>query len=313
MAEGGYMLKYELDRYISQKRSLGYKFKDTARQLKQFVGFLNSSNERFITSKRSEEWANMGTTPYQREVRMMRVVQFAEYLALEDKRHEVASRELFNHKYVRPIPYIYSNQEIDLILDNLLKLRRHKKSDPFRPEIYATLIALIACTGMRINEALNLKFDDIIEGNILHVRNTKFGKSRYIPLHSSAVIELEKFLNIRRKLATNHDYIFTGQYGNQLTSKAVSWNFLNIIRKLNIGSDRKTSPRVHDLRHTFATKSLEKCSNSRESVNKHFVALSTYLGHVDLKSTYWYLEATPSLMKGLSSKAESFFSSGGLK
>ena len=307
------MLKNQLDRYIAHKQLLGYKLRDTSRQLKLFVKFLESENEQFITRKNSEDWANMGKSSYQREVRMMRVAQFANYLSLENERHEIPNRELFKYKYVRPIPYIYSNNEIQLILENLTLLRRHGKSDPNRPEIYLTLIGIIACTGMRVTEALNLKFSDILEGNILYIRNTKFGKSRYIPLHPSAVVNLEKYLELRRQLIVDHDYIFTGQYGNQLMSKIVSWNFLNIVRKLKIGADRKTSPRVHDLRHTFATRSLEKCATTRNEVAKHFVALSTYLGHVDLKSTFWYLEATPSLMGKLSIDGEALFRSGGMK
>ncbi|MCT4642762.1 MAG: tyrosine-type recombinase/integrase [Bacteriovoracaceae bacterium] len=304
------MLREQFKSYIELRRSLGNKLKDTERQLGLFVDYLEKRGEKYITNQNASAWSNMSSSSYAKDIRMLRVIQLAKYLHLEDNRHQIPSRELFKHKYERPLPYIYSKKEINLILSSFKKIRRQPNANPYRPEIFITLIGLLACTGMRISEALELKCDDIKEGGILHIQDTKFGKSRYVPLHPSALVELEKYLVLRNKISTNHNYLFTGMHGIKLYPKAVQWRFLATIRELGIGKGRKQTPRIHDLRHTFATRALEKCSNNRDLIAKHFVALSTYLGHVDIKSTYWYLEATPALMKKLSIDAESFFLKG---
>lgn len=244
---------------------------------------------------------------------MRHVVQLAQYLRLVNLSQEIPSRELYKHEYARPLPYIYSPDEIEVLLLEAQRIRRQPKTNPIRPEVFLTLIGLIASTGMRVSEALGLQFKDIIDEEVLHIRQTKFGKSRYVPLHSTVVVELKKYLEVRGSIPVpDQEYLFIDMNGKKLSEKMAQWTFAEILTRTKIAEDRKRRPRIHDLRHTFATRALEQCPTDRESGAAHFVALSTYLGHADIKSTYWYLEATPGLMEQLSIIAEEFFAKGGL-
>jgi integrase/recombinase XerD len=306
------MITTQIKKYIEIRQTLGYKLRETKRELNTYSKFLESRAEFRITSTNASDWANQAPSPYARERRMRHVVQLAEYLRQEDASQEIPSRELFKYEYARPLPYIYSPEEIEMLLQEAKRIRRQPKTNPIRPEVFFTFIGLIASTGMRISEALGLQLKDIINEDVLHIRQTKFGKSRYIPLHPTVVIELKKYLEVRLSIpAPDHCYLFIGMNGKKLTDKMAHWTFVEILTRTKIAKDRKRRPRIHDLRHTFATRALEQCPTDRESVAEHFVALSTYLGHVDIKSTYWYLEATPELMEQLSIVAEEFFSKGG--
>jgi integrase/recombinase XerD len=312
MAGGKIMLTSQVKTYIELRQTLGYKLRETKRELDTYSKFLESKGQFRITTVNASEWANLAPSPYARERRMRHIVQLAQYLRLEDASQEIPSRELFKHEYARPLPYIYSPEDIEMLLLEAKRIRRQPKTNPIRPEVFVTLIGLIASTGMRISEALGLQFKDIINGEVLHIRQTKFGKSRYVPLHPTAVVELNKYLAVRASIPVpDHGYLFIGMGGKKLSEKMAQWTFAEILSRTKIAKDRKRRPRIHDLRHTFATRALEQCPTDRETVAAHFVALSTYLGHVDIKSTYWYLEATPGLMKQLSIIAEEFFAKGG--
>jgi integrase/recombinase XerD len=236
----------------------------------------------------------------------------ARFLKLEDPIHEVPSRELYKHQYARPLPYIYSEDEIAKLLIGAGKLRPQPCTNPIRPEVFVMLLGLIASTGMRISEALKLRTSDIGHDGTLHIRQTKFGKSRYVPIHASVAVKLQDYLGVRKRVtAPDHDFFFTGMNGRRLTERTTEWTFSKILKSTGIGEARQRKPRIHDLRHTFATRALERCPSDRKLITKHFVALSTYLGHVDIKSTYWYLEATPELMGQLAVQAEEFIASRG--
>ncbi len=302
------------NRYITLRQSLGYKVRDEKRQLKIFTNFLTSRSETHITSENAAEWANLALSPYARDRRMHLIVLLAKFLKAEDSRHVIPSRELFKHRYERPLPFIYSKKEIELLMLEANKLRRQPNVNPIRPEVFVTFLGLIASTGMRISEALKLRVSDIKPNGVLHIRDSKFNKSRYVPLHTTVLAQVESYLKIRSAVATlAHDHLFIGFKGLRLSEKMAGWTFLQILRRTNIGINHKTKPRIHDLRHTFATRSLEQCQNDRTSINKHLVALSTYLGHVDIKSTYWYLESTPELMSQLANEAENFIVNGGVR
>jgi len=168
------------------------------------------------------------------------------------------------------------------------------------------LFGLIAATGLRISEALNLKMSDLLPDGVLHIRETKFTKNRLVPLHPSVVEALDTYLLIRQRFAGISDHVFLSVGGAQLGYGTARAAFLVILRKTGIGKGRLRPPRIHDLRHSFATHVLEQCGTRREDVARDFVALSTYLGHSNIKYTYWYLEATPNLMMDISAAAEAF-------
>jgi integrase len=172
--------------------------------------------------------------------------------------------------------------------------------------VYATLLGLIAATGLRVSEALDLRLGDVLADGVLLIRQTKFGKTRHVPLHPTAVEVLDQYLAVRRRLAVTDDHVFVSASDQRIASSTVNYTFRRVLRLAGVTTMRPRPPRIHDLRHTFATRALEQCATQREAVARHFVALATYLGHADITKTYWYLEATPDLMGALARAAEAF-------
>jgi integrase/recombinase XerD len=297
------MLTDHVNRYLSLRSVLGYNLRETKRDLKRFANLAESRGEEFVRTATASAWADQAPSPGSRSIRMRRIILFAKFMRAEDPRHEVPSFENYRCPYVRPLPYIYSPIEIKRLLAATAKLKKQK---PQRKEMYRVLLGLIATTGLRVSEALNLKLSDINEDGVLCIRNTKFGKSRLVPLHPTVLVELNRYFKLRREWIFNHEYLFTSKVGAQLSLKTLHYTFYTLLKIAGISSDRKARPRIHDLRHTFATRALENCPKDRKQVDKNFVALSTYLGHVNIKATYWYLEATPDLMRDLASSAENF-------
>ena len=167
-----------------------------------------------------------------------------------------------------------------------------------------TLLGLIAATGLRVSEALDLLLDDVLSDGILRIRNTKFGKTRLVPLHPTVVDALGRYLDVRRKIATTDEHMFLSAGNTRITSSMVNFTFRRILVLSGVGSGAERRPRIHDLRHAFATRALEKCETHREAVGRHFVALATYLGHAEIANTYWYFEATAELMTDIATAAE---------
>jgi integrase/recombinase XerD len=210
---------------------------------------------------------------------------------------------LFAERASRPVPYIYTPDELTRILEGAGELRR-QKPNPLRQQLYVMLFGLIAATGLRVSEALELRLADVLAGGVLHIRDTKFGKSRLVPLHTTVVEALDRYLDKRRLVAGSDDHLFPSVKGKVLASSTLNYTFRCVLRVANIAPERSRRPRIHDLRHSFATHVLEQCNTERDAVARHFVALATYLGHVDIKHTYWYLQATPELMTDIAAATE---------
>jgi hypothetical protein len=159
------------------------------------------------------------------------------------------------------------------------------------------LLALLAATGLRISEALNLRFADITADGLL-VRETKFQKTRLVPLHDTAVAGLHRYVTRRRLIGAGDDHVFIDRHGRALQYQLVYSTFQTLLKKaglLQAPSGRR--PHLHDLRHAFAVKALQACPAGRSRISEHMVALATYLGHVNIYATYWYLEATSELLR----------------
>ena len=231
---------------------------------------------------------------------MRNIVLLARFLRAEDLAHEVPHNP-FHSSTRRRLTYIYAPGEIAQLVGAATQLR---ESYPLRRQVYGTLLGLITATGLRISEALDLRLHDVLPDGVLQIRRTKFGKSRMVPLHPTVVSALDKYLAQRRRLVVTDDHIFLSAGNQRIASSTVEHTFRQIRRLAGIAPSRTRPPRIHDLRHTFATRALEQCSTRREAVARHFVALSTYLGHADIVNTYWYLEATPELMAGIAAAAE---------
>jgi integrase len=298
------MLIDDVDRYIELRRSLGFKLAKMARHLAAFARYAIDQGDIHVRRETASAWVTaVSSTPRSHQRRLREIALFARFLHAEDRAHEVPYHHPNNSPATRPAPYIYTPEELVRMLDAAGNLPC-QKSSPLRPHIYVTLIGLLASTGLRISEALNLKLGDLQPDGVLHVRQTKFNKSRLVPMHASVVEALQAYLKVRRRFAGTDDHVFLSVDAGQLGHGTVRGNFSLILRKAGVGQDRSRRPRIHDLRHTFATRVLEQCAMRRDDVARDFVALSTYLGHADIRHTYWYLEATPDLMADIATAAE---------
>ena len=182
----------------------------------------------------------------------------------------------------------------------------HAVSDSLRPHVYSTLFALLSVTGLRSSEALSLEFEDF-DAETLLVRMTKFKQSRRIPLHQSTVAGVQRYLEYRRRVATEHNQLFISVRGRPLDRSSINWVFRRILKTIGLSPARQgRRPRIHDVRHAFATRALETCPEGRDNIGRHMLALSTYLGHANISDAYWYLEATPMLMQDIANSCEAF-------
>ena len=177
--------------------------------------------------------------------------------------------------------------------------------DSLRPYTYSTLFGLLAATGLRISEGLALRISDITPDGLL-IRETKFRKSRLVCLHDSVTVALNRYLSRRAKVIGNDDHIFVSHRGgHRLHYDVAAETFRFVLDAAGItNKPGMPRPHLHDLRHRFAVKSLLACPDSRCKVTRHMLALTTYMGHAHVSSTYWYLDSTPQLMSDIASALE---------
>ena len=228
------------------------------------------------------EWARCTSDAPVRHHRLQHVAQVARFLHAADPAHEIPS-DLLRVPKRRLLPYIYAPEEI---VQLIAAARRLRESYPLRRQVYATMLGLIAATGLRISEALDLRVPDVLPDGVLQIRRGKFGKRRLIPLHPTVVNALGAYLEQRCRLAVTDDHVFLSPGNRRIHSVLANYTFRRIRQLAGIVSTRARQPRVHDLRHTFATRVLQQCSTQREAVARHVVALSTYLGHTAIRSQY---------------------------
>jgi integrase len=302
------MLIAHVERYISLRQTLGYKLREVAGNLRRFAKFAADRGDARVRLSTAVDWATKAPSPHARYVRMRDVAGFARFLRAEDPSHEVPANPFLATKR-RRLPYIYAPEEIVQLVSAASRLR---ESYPLRRQIYGTLLGLVAATGLRISEALDLRLNDVLPGGVLQIQRTKFGKSRFVPLHPTAANAVDHYLEDRHQLAVTDDHVFLSAGNRRISSSTVEHTFHRIRRLAGIAPARTRPPRIHDLRHTFATRALAQCPTRREAVARHFVALATYLGHSDIAHTYWYLEATPNLMIDIAAAAEGLVAEEGI-
>ncbi len=291
-------------RYIELRRSLGFKLRKTAAHLASFAEYAASIDDVHVRSDTALAWAAATSSTqgsYYR--RLQELALFARFLRAEDQAHEVPQHHLFYRRRSRPAPYIFSPDEVARMLTAARALRA-TRLNPLKPHTFEMLFGLLAATGLRISEALKLRLDDVLADGVLHIRATKFNKSRLVPLHPSVMAKLDAYLDVRNRYGGFQDKLFLTECGQPLPNGTARHVFHAVLGRAGIATDRPRRPRMHDLRHTFATRVLEQCAAGREEVARDFIALSTYLGHGHIKHTYWYLEATPGLMGDIAAAAE---------
>lgn len=292
--------------YIAVRRAAGFKLAKTERTLLGFAAFALARGDTHVTSKTAIEWAALGSSPHRRYRRLRNVAIFARFLAAEDERHEIPPASVFPYRFNRRPPHLFTAGEIADILAAAGKLTPHGSS---RPATNQTLFALLAVTGMRVGEALRLTKGDVTEEGLV-IRQTKFRKSRLLPLHDSTREALERYRERWRQGGGPEAPFFISLRGKALAYETAAAVFLQIVRELGIREPRGTKedpsfgPHLHDLRHTFAVRALESCPDEHHAIGRHMTALTTYLGHDQLSATCWYLHASPTLMTGIADACE---------
>jgi len=297
------MMMRNVSRYLTIRRALGYDLDRTEQLLRSFADFVSSTDDTHIVNKTAVEWASLSTTPRERQKRLKVIVRFACFLKAEDSDHEIPSYEIQFRKCHRPVPYILTDKEIELIITEAARLG---PKDSLRPHTYKTIFGLLSVSGMRVSEVLSLRINDI-KADGLVIRNTKFQKNRLIPIHDSTSAELENYLNLRKCIPTNDNHLFISLHKRKLSYGIVIQTFHQICKRVGLPlQGGSTSIRLHDLRHTFAVKVLQKSPDKRDHVTQNMLALTTYMGHANIKSNYWYLESTPQLMCDIADACEDF-------
>ena len=269
-----------------------------------FVAYVERSGASHITTSVALAWAMLpaGASPAWWAHRLVMVRCFARYLQGLDARTEVPPVELLPPRLRRIVPYLYTDQDVEALMEATCTLR-----GPVKRCTYATLIGLLASTGMRVGEAIALDRTDLdAEHGVLVIRRGKFGKSREIPLDPTAQSALCAYADRRDRLLPHpkSPALLLSSAGTRLLYSNVQHAFARLLDLSGVGTNAARRPRIHDLRHTFAIKALRGWYRRGLEVEPRMARLSTYLGHVSPASTYWYLTATPELMALVAQRVE---------
>ena len=288
-------LSQAVEDYLTVRRTLGYKLVDHGMLLPDFVAYLEAAGASTVTTELAVAWATQptGTTPAWWGRRLAVVRGFARHLKAFDPDTEIPSPDLLPYRCRRVSPYLYSEADIAALMAAARALR-----SPLRAATYETLIGLIATTGMRSGEAVRLDRDDIDwDEGVLTVWYSKFHKSRALPVHSSTLDALERYDRIRDEYVARPKApsFFVSTAGTRLNNDDDK-TFRGLVRHVGLVSSSGRRPRLHDLRHTFAVRTLLGWYRAGVDVEAHMPLLSTYLGHSGPENTFWYLSAVPELL-----------------
>lgn len=300
------MLTRAVQSYLSVRRAAGYALKEVELHLRSFAAYADAKAQCYITVETAIEWARQSPSVAQRARRLADVRRFARYLHAEDARHEIPPEVFGRERGPRPTPYILSDEQICRII----QLAAQSGYRTLRRQTYSTFFGLLACTGLRVSEAIRLRYDDITPDGLV-IRATKFRKSRLVPLHGTARAALERYLKQRRPYAPFDDHVFISLRRKPLRIEDVESAFRTVTEKMNLPRGRgRRRPTPHSLRHAFAVRALQNCPDGRDRITQHMLILSTYLGHSKAEFTYWYLEAVPDLMRSIAERCEAYVTGG---
>lgn len=302
------MLSRAVESYLSEQRAAGFHLRVTGFNLRSFAAYADGLGLRWVNCQTAIDWAAKVPSIHQRARRLGDVERLARYLRAEDARHEIPPKIFGSASRPRPTPYILSDEQIG----QLVQLAAQSGYRTLRRKTYSTLFALLSCTGLRVSEAIRLRYADLTPDGLM-IRNTKFKKSRLVPLHETARAGLERYLQERRSYAPLDDHVFISLRRKALLSADVDSAFRTVAAKMGLPrgrGNRRATP--HSLRHAFAVRALQTCPDGRDHITKHLLMLSTYLGHTKAADTYWYLEAVPDLMRGIAERCEMHVTGGWL-
>lgn len=285
------------DEYLTLRGSLGHDLADAHRLLPRFVAYLDAVGAATVTVADAVAWvqqinADPNSTIW--PLRMTVVRGFARYMAGIDPDTEIPPPDLFAARGRWRPPFIYRPGDIDALMAQARLIRAQLAA-----ATHETIIGLLASTGMRVGEALRLDRREIdwAEG-VLLIRESKWGKSRHVPLHHSALDALRHYAEVRdrRCARPTTTRFFVSLRGNAVSYGTVRFTFRRLCDTTGVGAGAPRQPRLHDLRHTFVVNTLAEWYRAGENVDARIAGLSTYLGHRDPRSTYWYISAAPELL-----------------
>ena len=292
-------LEQDLADYLQLRHSLGHEVREAGWLLPSFVAHLQEHALRTVTVEAALAWTLEPPTGKGASVaprRMTAARGFARYLSGIDPTTEVPPMGLIPNWQRWRRPFIYTPTDIDAILSQA----RTSIASPLRAATYQTLLGLLAVSGLRIGEAIKLDRSDVDwEQGVLLIRESKFGKSRLVPLHPSTMQALTQHARLRDELQPrpkDTSCFFVSLTRKRLSYAVVQGTFRQLINNAGIGTEAPSPPRLHDFRHSFAVHTLLRWYRSDEDVQAKIPALSTYLGHREPASTYWYLSAAPDLL-----------------
>jgi len=297
-------LRQALEDYLSVRRSLGFKLERAGRLLPDLLDFVERSGSPFLTTRLALAWASRPASASASwwASRLSTARGFARYAHTLDPRTEVPPADLFPHRRSRLIPYIYSDEEVGALLGATRAL-----PGSIKPSTYSILIGLLATTGLRVGEAIALDRTDLDpdEGRLV-VCHGKFDKSREIPLHPTVLTALSDYARKRDRLFPHPKTLafLVSSVGSRLIYSNVQHTFARLLERTGVGEGACRQPRIHDVRHAFAVKTLLDWYRQELDVDAWIPRLSTYLGHVSPASTSWYLTATPELVSLAAQRVE---------
>lgn len=300
----------ELDHYLTVRRSLGYSLKTAEQNLRKFISFAEQQDAEYLSTalflRWQEAFGSANRQTWSRRLGMVRL--FAQWLHCIDSKHEVPPQALIPTRYRRARPYIYSDEEIRRIVETAAELT---SINGIRALTCSTLFGLIAVTGLRISEALSLDVADVdLEAGLITLRRGKLGKARLVPVSDSTTIRLGAYAKERdRLLGAPSKPFFVSDHGQRLTDCGARYNFAAVCQSIGLRPAQKfkkhgRGPRIHDLRHTFAVRTLVNWYRAGNDPAREMIKLTTYLGHTDPVHTYWYIEAVPELLDLASRRVE---------
>lgn len=307
----------KVEQYLEHKRFLGYKMITDGRQLQSFARYADShAPDGTLTVDLATRWATSPDGIYCRyqlnrcyhAQRLSLVRGLARYLLAFDPQTEIPPQRLLGTTSMRVPPYIYTKQEISALIRECLTYRPSMKHQVYTGVRNATIIGLLACTGMRIGEVLALKNSDVdLVENVITVRHSKNLPMRLVPISKSASSRLQqyrKFHDQRFGSSDDSDAFMRSLRGGHISHGSILFAFMTARRRVGLENVTPRYPTMHDLRHTFACNHLLRAYRENRNIDNAIHDLSIYLGHANLKSTYWYLSAIPALLKLCSERSE---------
>ena len=293
-------LREALEDYLALRRAMGFQIRDACSLLRQFVAYLESREAQSITTELALDWATgqQGVQPAQWARRLTLVRGFARYRSGTDPRTQIPAPGLLPYRPKRASPYLYSDAQIEQLLEVAAQL---PSPTGLRAQTYVTAFALLAVTGMRVGELVALDEGDVdLDAGQLTIRRGKLGKSRLLPLHPSSQDALRHYARQRDRCypIPASPAFLVSERGARLSHWALRRTFVMLSHRIGLRQPGDShGPRLHDLRHRFAVEVLLRWYRDGVDVERRLPELSTYLGHVKVSDTYWYLSATPELLR----------------